>query len=142
MPLSWLKAGLESVHDLGVVGGEGGGPDQPLFLAAPVPHHDRAAGIRIRGLQDPHRLVHHDRPGAVVGGAGRPVPRVEVRAQDDVFVGELRARDRRHHVEGGDVPQELGVRVEADAGALVAGRQPVHQRVVLAGKVDRGYLAG
>ena len=66
----------------------------------------------------------------------------QVSAQNDVFVGEFGARDCRHHVEGGDVAQEFGVGVEADAGALAALGQPEHQRVVLAGEVDRGDFAG
>ena len=65
-----------------------------------------------------------------------------MRAQQHVLVGQVGSGDGGHDVESGHVAQEFGLRVQADARALVPRCEPVEQGVVLARQMQRGDLAG
>ncbi len=131
-----VEEGLEPLDDLGVVLGEGARAVQPLLLAAPVAGDDGALGVRVGGLQDPHRLHHDDGAGAVVGGAGGAVPRVEVGGEEDVLVGQLGAADRRDGVVHGHLGPEPGAGVEAELRALAVLGEAEDEAVILAGEVE------
>ena len=69
-----------------VLGDEGARAEEPLLLAAPQRDPDRAAGLEVEGLDDPHDF-HGDRDaGRVVGRAGAAVPGIHVAAQHDDLV--------------------------------------------------------
>ena len=97
---------------------------EALLLAAPVTHQYGAARIGIDQPQDAHRFQHGDRAGAVVRGAGSAVPRVEVRREHHVLVGELTALDFADALEHGYLAERLGIGSDFDNGhLLVLGRR-------------------
>ena len=99
-------------------------------------------GLRIRGLQNAHRLEHRDRARAVVRRAAARVPRVEVRRQHHVLVrllAALDARDRVEHRRLGGRERRLGDGVDARMLAVVGETR--EQAVVLARDVERRHGA-
>src|SRR5690606_14575555 len=85
-PVVLVEAGMDARHHLRVVGDPRPRAVEALLLAAPVADDDRPLRVRVDRLEDPGRLEHGQRAGAVVGGARTAVPRVIVRREDDVLV--------------------------------------------------------
>ena len=72
--------------------------EQSFFFAAPQADANGAARLDVERFQDADGFHHHDRSGAVVGGAGAGVPGVKVRAQHDDFIFLVGAGDFRDGV--------------------------------------------
>jgi hypothetical protein len=107
--------------------------EQSLLFAAPERDADGAARLESGGVEDAQHFHHRRRAGGVVGGAGRAVPRIEVRANQHDVVLEVRARQFANHVEAvrlGFVA-ELDLDVERHLHRHVVLEQPDHPVVVL-----------
>ena len=139
VPLSWLNSACMPLHHLGVILGPGARSIESLLLARPVTHDDRPLRVRIRLLEQAHRLEHNERAGAVVRRAGPAVPRVEVRGEHDVFVRLLAALHLRDGVEHGLLAAHLGFGAHAQRRPLVVLGKPEHQPIVLAGQLERRH---
>src|SRR5436309_2840086 len=71
--------------------------EQAFFLAAPKRNTNRAPRLHVEGGENPRRLQHHRRTCAIVGCAGRVMPRVVMAAEyHDLipFVGAGNFSDR------------------------------------------------
>ena len=74
---------------------------QSLFLRAKQDEADRALGLNAGSLENPRRLEHGDRAGAVVRSAGAQVPRIEMSSDQHHFIGLLAFREfRRRYCTG------------------------------------------
>ena len=113
--------------------------EQPLFLAAPQRHADGAPRLDAGRHQNARRL-HHDRAAdRVVGRAGGRMPRIEVPAEHDDFVGLVGARNFRDDVVA---RPSLGMGaiddVELELDGAAVGEQAPDAAVVLVAHHDRG----
>ena len=107
-----------------------------------MPDENRAPRIGIDALQDPHRFHHRDGAGAVVGRAGSAVPRIEVRRQHHILVGQLAPLGFRDHVENRHLAERLGLRGDLDDRSLIVLGEPEEQAVVLAGDIEYRRAVG
>ena len=93
--------------------------EQALLLATPQHEADRATRLGADRHQDARSLHRRRRARAVVGGAARAIPTIDVPADDDVFVGLLRSANVGDHVELRDwALAEVVLHVELDFDRL------------------------
>ena len=116
--------------------------EQPLFLAAPQRDANGTARREPDRLDDPRRLHHRRAAGRVVGCARRRVDRVEVRAQDHHFAGEIGSRDLRDGVEPLAVVVKLHAEIQLHLDRHVVLEQTNHAVVVLDGQRDLRHAGG
>ena len=105
--------------------------------SSPVDPSGWSGGFEAGRLEDAHRLDHHRRADAVVGGARARVPRVEVGADHHDLVGLVAARQFGDHVDRVEVGVDeavLDVDLERHRDLLVEEAQQA--AVVLAGGDD------
>src|SRR6185437_12887814 len=92
-----IEQSLKTLENFRMIFGKGLRSYFALLLAAPVAHENRALGMRIYLLEDPHGFQHGDGAGSVVGRAGGAIPRIEVRREHHVLIwllGSLVLGDR------------------------------------------------
>src|SRR5260370_10371586 len=98
---------------------------EALFLAGKQHETDRALGRRAAASQDARSLQNDHRSRAVVGRALGQVPRVQVRAQDYILIGLVRAADLANRVvnskRAGD---ERVAALHLDASSCRGGTRP------------------
>ena len=98
-------------------------------------------GLRPDGLEDAQHFHHRRHAGGVVGGAGRAVPRVEVRADEHDLLRRVGAREVADDVEAVQLRSAVARResacdVELDLHRHVVLEQAHHAVVVLDGERD------
>ncbi len=85
-------------HELLVRLDVGGRAEQALLLAAPDHEPDGPPRLRAGLHEDAGGFKRRGDARAVIGRAGGAIPRVDVAADDHVFIGQLDARDIGDHV--------------------------------------------
>ena len=138
VPLSWLNATCSPAMTSGWSSPNASDPIVPCSSPPQCPTRIVRLRVRIRRLQDAHRLQHHDRAGAVVRRARRAVPAVEVRGEQHVLVRQFASPCISATTL--NIGTSAGVAcvsaVRRTRGPWLFDREPVQQPVVLARHVD------
>src|SRR5438445_6532452 len=118
------------------------GAEQALFFAGPEADANGAAHLEASGLENADGFEHHAGACAIVGGAGATMPGIDVRADDNDFVGFafVRAGDFADDVEGIEVvvvELVFDIELQGDRDLLVESlKHSIDAAVVFAGNCD------
>ena len=91
-----------------------------VLLVGPQHDADRPARPQIQLLHDAQRFPRHDAAAAIVGRAGADVPRVEVAADDDDFVGFFASANLADDVGRLGVGVEMRLHLQPDDDRVAA----------------------
>ena len=111
-----------------------------VLLVRPEDHANGPARAEVQLLPDPQRFPRHHASAAIIGRAGADIPRIEVAADDDHFVGPLAAADLADDVGRFGVGLEVSLHLQPHHHFVAAVGHPLQAVGVLGGDGGRGDL--